>query len=1134
MILRMFQVSDASSQENECKALIRDECNYDCQEERQEECQDECCDGPEPSDYCDDCDHCSDIGCQDNVGEVCQDSQDECDNESAKQSACGNDCCEVNKSIECKGMDGQKDTSNSAPEDSGSSGDDCCQDTDNSSAGTSCGEVQQWEPEKIQRLASCLRSSGCASLRNNSNSWSAMDFKAKENVKVERKEPCDSHLENAMLEYLAIVKLGQCICLEVMDRLAKFYEKSLLMDSGTRARCRFHNYHVNVRSCLDHEASLVRKPLALLRSSRRSTSCLAPCCKTKTRRSSESERDYSDCFSSSSSVAGWKTSRLLFDNRKEKLKVQSQSSGSLLRKRNVKDLEAGLISHHALFKVSGMTCTGCAKKVINSLKGIEGISSVKAIFVTSTVEFDYDPDVCDIAATTTRLVKETGFAFSHIKRNHQSLVVRSDRDDFGKVEDLVEIIEKVGKQTYKITYDPSSIGARDILKGAPGITLADDVLNAHKSEKRQLYSLLWKTIVSAILTIPVLVLAWSDVDVPYSASSITQLVLATCVQAVAVPEFYVRALKSLIYSRAVEMDMLVVISITAAYVYSVVAFGLTHAGHELEQEEFFETSTLLITLVLFGRLLATAAKLKAVSAISVNTLQTNSAILVENETASEIDSRLLQYDDIFLVKPHGKIVTDGLVVEGESTVDESIVTGESTAIRKSVNDVVIAGSLNGPSSLKVKVSRLPGDNSIADIVELVENALAEKPKAQDLADTIAGYFIPVVIFISLLVLVIWIIINLRVKNKGGGAAFSSAITYGIAVMAISCPCALGLAVPMVLVVAGGVAARKGVLITSSSVLERGCKITDIVFDKTGTLTSSALVVENAEFYPCDYSTGIIKNLVDVLTKDNDHPTSVAIKKYLENFNDRDQLAIPTNIESVPGSGIRGLWEGKTIMVGNMFWLNVSESPQVLSLLKQNHSIVCATIDDVLVASFCMKAPLREEANGVIEQLGSKNITCHIVSGDTANAVTAVANSVEIPFENVRYQFSPKQKLEYVLELMQNGKNVLFCGDGTNDAVAVAQASVGVNIGSSSDITLATADVVLCGGLEGINKLLGISRRSFRIISFNFVWAFVYNLVAILAAAGAFVNFRIPPAYAGVGEVVSVLPVIFAAMTLVIG
>lgn len=430
-----------------------------------------------------------------------------------------------------------------------------------------------------------------------------------------------------------------------------------------------------------------------------------------------------------------------------------------------------------MLKVSGMTCTGCAKKVINSLKAFEGLSSLKVTFVTSTVEFDYDRGICDIGALTTRLIKETGFTFSQIKRNHRSLVLSTDVKDFGKVENLVEMIQKLGNNTFKVTYNPLVIVPRDILKGVPGATLANNDPDSKKAGIGQLYSLLWKTIVSAILTIPVLVLAWSDVDIPYSTSSIIQLVMATFVQLVAVPEFYIKALKSLIYSGVIEMDMLVVISITAAYIYSVVAFGLTHAGHKLEQEEFFETSTLLITLVLFARLLATAAKVKSISVISMRTLQTNSATIVEGEATTEIDSRLLQYGDVFLVKPHFQIVTDGVIIEGESTVDEFMFTGEATPIRKAINDVVIAGTLNETSLLKVKVSRLPGNNSIADIAELVEKALAEKPKVQDLADSIAGYFVPVVFFISLLVLVIWIIINLKARNRSGGGAFGSAISY---------------------------------------------------------------------------------------------------------------------------------------------------------------------------------------------------------------------------------------------------------------------------------------------------------------------------------------------------------------------
>lgn len=1154
---------------NDCQEELEDYCKdacenkhveglRKCQDDVLEKCKSDCCNEPDDSDDCsNDCcfdnrsDHfsnkccsenrpedCSDDCCQENVSDRCQGSalQDDCFNAPSKQQDdCGSICCEGNDSAVSEAPYDCNDKCCKDPSKQPSCSGNDCEDNDSCSESECCGETKNSgckDIEQIQKSTPCeLETSDCAGSCCDFNLLNSMDLKALANIKVERKEPCESHLEKAMVEYLTIMKLGHCVCLEILERIAKAYEKSLLANHPGKRTKNLVPY-----KCEALKSNLVQKFCPDQKSF--NDSCPAPCCvRIRAKRSDESNRDLVDCLSSSASVSSWKASKISGDTRGKRLNSSlSRSSGSLSRKRKVEDLEAGRFTEHAMFKVSGMTCTGCAKKVINSLKYFEGLSSLKVTFVTSTVEFDYEPDICDIGALTTRLIKETGFTFSQIKRNLQSLVLSADVKDLGKVEDLVEMIEKLGNYTFKVTYNPLVIGPRDILKGVPGATLANNDPDSKKAGKGQLYSLLCKTIVSAILTIPVLVLAWSDVDVPYSTSSIIQLVLATFVQLVAVPEFYIKALKSLIYSRVIEMDMLVVISITAAYVYSVVAFGLTHAGHKLEQEEFFETSTLLITLVLFGRLLATAAKVKAVSVISMRTLQTNSATIVEGEATTEIDSRLLQYGDVFLVKPHFQIVTDGVVIEGESTVDESMITGEATPIRKAISDVVIAGTLNGSSPLKVKVSRLPGNNSIADIAELVEKALAEKPKVQDLADSIAGYFVQVVLFISLLVLVIWIIINLKVRNKSGGGAFGSAISYSIAMMAISCPCALGLAVPMVLVVAGGVAARKGVLIKSSSVLERGCKITDIIFDKTGTLTSNVLAVEDAEFYAWGYSPELIKGLVNELTKSNDHPMSVAINKYLNNSNDCSQLEIPigTNIESVPGSGISGSWNGMRVMVGNIFWLKVSENRQVLSLNEQNQSIVCATIGGTLAATFCMKAPLREEANGVIEKMRNKNITCHIVSGDNANAVTAVASSVGIPQENVKYQFSPAQKLEYVRELMQNGKKVLFCGDGTNDAVAVAQASVGVNLGTSSDITLATADVVLCGGLEGINQVIGISRRSFHIITFNFVWSFAYNLVAILAAAGAFVKFRIPPAYAGLGEVVSVLPVIFAAMTLVIG
>lgn len=932
----------------------------------------------------------------------------------------------------------------------------------------------------------------------------AQDVDQETNIKVVVKEACEWHLADSMRKYLEFIRLGRCICFEIVDRLVDEYEKSL------RKKC---SKRRSVANCCAKKPRLASKSVSV----KNQTNKL--CCSNRNSSKGPS------CSSLSTHRLGGSTKPYELNHLFARNPWKASKND---------DLESGSSRQHVKLKVSGMTCTGCTKKVINSLGHSEGIFSVRVTFVTSTVEFDYDPNICDIDQAITRLTKETGFSYSLIKRDYQTLEINATNVDFSGVHDLVELIDKVGNSTYKITYDPQVIGARDILRGIPGADLTNASVDFKKEGKKQIYSLLWKTVLSAILTIPVLVLVWSGINVSHATSSIIQLVLATFVQTVAIPEFYVKALKSLIYSRVVEMDLLVVISITAAYVYSIVAFGLHFAGYSLEQEAFFETSTLLITLVLLGRLLAMFAKVRAVSAISMRSLQSQTAIVEENGEPALIDSRLLQHGDIFVVKPHAQVVTDGIIVEGESTVDESMITGESTAIRKVSKDLVIAGTLNGSSPLRVKLTRLPGDNSIADIAELVEKALAEKPKVQDLADAIAGYFVPVVIVLSFMALIVWVIVNIKLKDKSGGGAFGSAITYSIAVMAVSCPCALGLAVPMVLVVAGAAAARKGVLIKSSSVLERGCKITDIVFDKTGTLTSSALIVEKAQFFG-DYSDREVNFLVHSMATANDHPMSVAILQHLKGLFDGSSFPEPVrNLESVPGSGIKGMWYRKSIMLGNIYWVRVDQNAYILNLLQQDHSIVCATVDGVLVAAFSLKAPLREEAKDVIDHMLGRNIVCHIVSGDNANTVMRVASKVGIPSKNVRYRHSPAQKQAYVLELMQSGKKVLFCGDGTNDAVAVAQATIGVTVGNASDITLATADVVLCGGLRGIEQLIRVCRRSSHVIFFNFLWAFIYNLVAISAAAGAFVEFRIPPTYAGVGEVISVLPVIFAAFTLMIG
>ncbi|RVD80918.1 uncharacterized protein DFL_008802 [Arthrobotrys flagrans] len=918
------------------------------------------------------------------------------------------------------------------------------------------------------------------------------------------KEACTDHLEQAMNEYLNLIQKGICICCSVLGRLDTCCGRPV------------PNKQVSEKPSTIFGKS---SPLVIAQQpSNLAQKCEKPCCgQPAALKNVRSVETLSSCALDDLEIAPISGGRV---------------SNSGIRTRET-DIENAAARQHIFLGVAGMTCTGCSRKVINVLNGVKGVSSVNVTFVTGVAEFDLDLTVSNLQQVIPRIEKETGFKFSQIVSNHQTLDLQVDPAVTKAVSEQlrsirVESVERIGKLTYRVNYDPAVIGARTLLSSIKGASLAPPGNDAKLvNGRRRLLRMALNTGIAMALTIPILVLNWSSNPVPYSKLSIVSLVLATFVQALAIPEFYAGAITSLVYSRVIEMDMLVVISITAAYAYSVVAFALTHAGHVLETGEFFETSSLLITLVLLGRLIAAVAKVRAISAVSLRSLQAEKALLVVPSSSTvEIDARLLQLGDSFIVPAHSRIVTDGIVVNGKSPVDESMITGENVPVPKAIGDEVIAGTINCSSPLTIHMTRLPGKNSITDIANLVENALAAKPRIQDLADKLAGYFIPVVICIAFVVFGIWMAIALKLRGENGGGAVGVAITYSIAVLAVSCPCALGLAVPMVLVIAGGVAARSGVIIKQADVIERGHKVTDVVFDKTGTITKGDLAVVHEQFFPRLHAPDVL-SIAKSVTKENQHPVSMAVATHLNSCG----FANLENVESIPGAGIQCEWQGSIIKAGNPYWLNIEDQPEVSMLIEQGMSLFCITFDSTLVAVFGLKANIRDEAKQVIADLQRRDIDCHIVSGDGPRVVEDVAAAVGIPLSKIASRHSPAQKQHYVKELMSAGRTVLFCGDGTNDAVAVAQANVGVQIGTTSDITRGTADVVLLGGLDGVLMLLDISKRSSRRIIFNFIWSAVYNVFAILLAGGAFVKARIPPAYAGLGEIVSVVPVIVAALTL---
>ena len=815
------------------------------------------------------------------------------------------------------------------------------------------------------------------------------------------------------------------------------------------------------------------------------------------------------------------------------------STSSVLRSYNV-DLEKGVSrAEHVTLNVQGMTCTGCERKLYQALESISSISNIQTSLVLAQADFDLNEatskDTTDITKTVERI---TGFVCTRISQVGVSfdIIVCGGSHDFkhGSLPCGVISLAILGKDTLRVTYNPRIVGARDLLADPSFLSArlaplaAPPTLASNQAKIRQT---LLRTLVSTILTIPVLILAWAplvDQHILYGAIS---LGLATIIQIFIAGPFYPRALRTLIYSRTVEMDLLVVLSTSAAYVYSVTAYGYQVAGMPLSTGEFFETSTLLVTIIMIGRTLSAYAKQRAMVSISIESLQTPTALLLDTETGKEqeIDARLLQYQDLFKVLPEMSVVTDGVVMAGETEADESLITGEATLVRKKPGMSVIAGSINYSSTLVVKVTRLPCENTIKTIGTMVNEAQLAKPKVQEIADRFAGCFVPIILTITVVVFIIRAAVGKAINGESATTACISAMTYAMSTLIVSCPCAVGLAVPMVTVIVGGVGARNGLILKSAQTIECARNITHVIFDKTGTLTKGKLTVVTQKYLvgKSDWLAPVILGL----TMSSKHPVSRAIAAHLKAVGVRASQV--GNVVAVPGSGIEAIWDGSIIRAGNPEWLGCQDLPEVQKVLQLGLSLFCVSVDGNLAAIFGLKDILRPDAIKVIDELKKRSIDVSIVSGDNQGAVQSIARQLRIPGDRIRYGQSPADKQAYVKELLAKKDSVVtFCGDGTNDAAALAQASIGVHMDEGTEIAQSAADAVLMRpSLKGVLVMIDLSKAFYWRVVFNFTWSCIYNIVAILLAAGALPHARIPPQFAGLGEIVSILPVIAVAMQL---
>lgn len=686
--------------------------------------------------------------------------------------------------------------------------------------------------------------------------------------------------------------------------------------------------------------------------------------------------------------------------------------------------------------IDGMTCAACSTRVEKVLNRIEGV-------VKATVNLSTNKAVVEFPS---------GIIEDHV---------------------LIQVVEKAG------------FGAE--------IEVERDLDREKELREKEIKSLKTSFIISAILSLPLfsaMFFHMAGVDNILS-NGWFQLILATPVQFIIGYRFYKGAYNSLRGGGA-NMDVLVSMGTSAAYFYSI--YNLLTGVHEY----YFEASAVIITLILLGKTFEAVAKGKTSEAIKkLIGLQPKTARVIRDNQEIEIPIEDLTIGDIVIVKPGERVPVDGIIVEGNSALDESMITGESIPIDKSVGDEVIGATINKFGLFKFQATKIGKDTVLSQIVKLVEDAQGSKAPVQRLADRISGIFVPIVVGIALLTFISFYFIK----------DFNTGLINAVAVLVIACPCALGLATPTAIMVGTGKGAENGILIKSGEHLERAHKIDTIIFDKTGTITKGQPEVTDILVFG-DMDKKELLKIAASVEKASEHPLGQAIVQKAE----QDLLAIstPEEFTAIPGKGLKASFEGKEILIGNrklMLGNNISieEEEEKLSKLEaQGKTAMLISVDERLSGIIAVADQIKETSLDAIKKLKNMGLEVYMITGDNERTAKTIAKEVGIT--NVLADVLPENKADAVERLKKEGKHVGMVGDGINDAPALAAADVGFAIGTGTDVAMEAADITLMrGDLEGVVTAIRLSHRTMKTIKENLFWAFFYNAIGIPFAALGLLN-----------------------------
>ncbi|MBN2420642.1 MAG: copper-translocating P-type ATPase, partial [Deltaproteobacteria bacterium] len=772
--------------------------------------------------------------------------------------------------------------------------------------------------------------------------------------------------------------------------------------------------------------------------------------------------------------------------------------------------------------VTGMSCSNCALNIEKNIRKLQGVSEANVNFATEQARISYDPNKVEIKDLVKK-IQDAGYGVPKATANLSitgmsctncsAAIEKSLR----KLSGVLNVSVNFASENARIEYLPDISATDDFIaaieKAGYGAIKPDDYSEAEDTELAarisEIRNQTRKFFTGLIFTVPLFFLSmgrdfgllgmWSH---SYWVNW-AFLILATPVQFYTGWDYYKGSWNS-IRNGSANMDVLVAMGSSVAYFYSTAILLLPGIGDHV----YFETSAVIITLIKLGKMLESKTKGRTGAAIrNLINLRPKTATILENQKEKQISISDVKLGDVVVVRPGESIPVDGVIIKGESGVDESMLTGESLPVDKHPGDSVAGGTINGQGFIQFKATKVGKDTALARIIRLVQEAQGSKAPIQALADRVAAVFVPAVIGSALLTFIVWWAIQ---------GEFVPSMIRLVAVLVIACPCALGLATPTAIMAGTGKGAEKGILFKNSEALEMSTKLDTIVLDKTGTLTmGKPFVVDVFLLGSSVNNENELLRLAASAEKGSEHPLGKAVVKEAEERG--IGLSQPEDFKASGGLGIEAKINNKMVLVGKPDWLNEigidleDSKEKITSLQNEGKTVMLVAVEQKLAGLITVADKIKAESRGTIEKLRMMNLKVVMITGDNLQTAKAIASDVDI--HEIEAEVLPEEKSARIKRLQDKGEKVGMVGDGINDAPALAQADVGMAIGTGTDVAIEAGDVILSSGnLTGIFKALNLSRATMRTVKQNLFWAFFYNIMLIPVAAGVLYPFEFLPLF----------------------